>query len=83
MYFAFMDLGKAYDKVNKRALWQVASIYGVMGKLLRALQSLYYDNRMCIRVREVCIQGGSKARLCDVSLVIEHIHGWCSQGGVC
>ena len=37
MYFAFMDLEKAYDRVEKRTLWQVVSIYGMGGKLLRAL----------------------------------------------
>ena len=29
------------------ALWQVVCLYGVGGKLLRAMQSLYEDNRMC------------------------------------
>ena len=43
VYFAFMDLEKAYDRVDRKALWQVLSIYGVGRKLLRALQSLYDD----------------------------------------
>ena len=50
VYVAFMDLEKAYDRVDRRALWQVASLYGVGGKLLRALQSMYEGNRMCVRV---------------------------------
>ena len=75
VYFACMVLEKAYDGVDKRALWQMVSIYGVgLGeKLLRALQSLCEDNGMCVRV------GGEKnewfkARLCDVFLIIQRIH---------
>ncbi len=33
LYAAFMDLEKAYDRVD-RALWSVLKIYGVGGKLL-------------------------------------------------
>ena len=50
VYVAFMDLEKAYDRVDRRALWQVVGLYGVGGKLLRALKSMYEDNRMCVRV---------------------------------
>ena len=37
VYFAFIDLKRAYDMVNRRAIWQVASIHGLGGKLLRSL----------------------------------------------
>ena len=30
----FMDLEKAYDRVNREALWQVVRMYDVGGKLL-------------------------------------------------
>ena len=33
VYYAFMDLQKADDRVDRRALWQVVSIYGVGGNL--------------------------------------------------
>ncbi len=29
LYAAFMDLEKAYDKVNREALWSVMKTYGV------------------------------------------------------
>ena len=35
---AFINLENAYDKVDRRALWQVESLYWVGGKLLRALR---------------------------------------------
>ena len=50
MYLAFMDLENGYDMVDRRAFWQVVSINRVGGKLLRALQSFYEDNRMCVKV---------------------------------
>ena len=50
LYFVFIYFEMAYDRADMRAFWQVVSIYGVGGKLLRALQSLYDDNRMCVRV---------------------------------
>ena len=43
-----MDQVKAYNRFDRRALWQVVSMHGVGGKLLRAMPSLYEDG-MCIR----------------------------------
>ncbi len=31
LYAAFMDLEKAYDRVDREALWSVLKIYGVGG----------------------------------------------------
>ncbi len=33
LYAAFMDLEKAYDRVDREALWSVLRIYGVGGQL--------------------------------------------------
>ena len=37
VYVSFMDLEKAYDKVNREVLWQVLKIYDVGGKLLNEI----------------------------------------------
>ena len=50
VYFAFMDLEKAYDKVDRGALWKVLRLYGVGGKLLNAVKSLYALSKACVRV---------------------------------
>ena len=50
LYVAFMDLEKAYDKVEWEALWEVLKIYGVGGKLLKAVQAFYRNSRACVRV---------------------------------
>ena len=50
VYFAFMDLEKAYDRVDRVAMWNVLRLYGVDGKLLDAVKSLYVDSKACVRV---------------------------------
>ena len=36
VFFAFMDLEKAYDKIDWHGMWQMLKMYGVGGKLLKA-----------------------------------------------
>jgi len=48
--WAFMDLEKAYDRIDRSALWKVLCIYGVGGRLLRGVQSFYNASRACVRV---------------------------------
>ena len=33
-----MDLEKAYDTIDQHDMWQVLRVYGVLGKLLKAVQ---------------------------------------------
>ncbi len=33
LFAAFMDLEKAYDRVDREALWNVLKIYGLAGQL--------------------------------------------------
>ncbi len=46
---AFMDLEKAYDRVDWRALWDVFKIYGVGGKLHIAIKSSYEKASTCVK----------------------------------
>ncbi len=39
LYAAFMDLEKAYDRIDREALWSVLRIYGVGGLLLTGIQA--------------------------------------------
>ena len=45
MYVGFMDLDKAYDRVNREAVWQVLKMYDVGGKLLNGI------NLACVRLK--------------------------------
>ena len=50
LFMAFMDLEKTYDRLDRDALWQVLRLYGVGGKLLKAVQSFEVDSTACIRI---------------------------------
>ena len=50
VYFAFLDLEKAYDRVDREAMWRVLKIYGIGGSLLRAVKSMYAGSKACVRV---------------------------------
>ena len=39
VFWAFMDLGKAYDTIDRHGMWQMRRVYGVGGKFLKAVQS--------------------------------------------
>ncbi len=41
LYAAFMDLKKAYNRVDREALWSVLKVYGVGGQLLKGTQAFY------------------------------------------
>ena len=49
VYVGFMDLEKAYDEVNRKALWQVLRMYGVGGKLLNGIESMYVKSQAYVR----------------------------------
>ena len=44
VYVGFIDLEKAYDRVNWEALWQVLEMYDVGGKPLGGINSMYVDS---------------------------------------
>ncbi len=45
-----MDLVKAYDRVDKEALWSVLQIYGVGRQLLKRIQAFYREANAYVRV---------------------------------
>ncbi len=62
LYAAFMDLEKAYDRIDREALWSVLRIYGVGGQLLKWIQSFYKKANACVRV------GGKFSESCAVEM---------------
>ena len=47
----FIDLEKAYDKVNREALWQELRMYDMGNKLLNGIKNIYVDSSACVRVK--------------------------------
>ena len=45
-----MDLEKAYDRIDRVALWCVLGLYGIGASLLNGVKSFYEDSRVCVRV---------------------------------
>ena len=52
MYAAFIDLEKAYDQVWRDDMWRTLAMYGVSGRLLRAVKALYEDSKARVRVED-------------------------------
>ena len=52
MVLACVDLKKVYDRVGREKLWNVLKEYGVTGRLLRAIRSLYNKSEACVRVKD-------------------------------
>ncbi len=50
VYAAFMDLEKAYDITDRKALWDVLKIYGVRGRLLERIKAFYEEASACVKV---------------------------------
>jgi len=50
MYLAFVDLKQAYDRVSRPLLWTALDFIGVQGAFLAAIQSLYLDVQMVVRL---------------------------------
>ena len=50
LYVAFVDFKKAFDSVNRNALWNVLRKSGVNGKLYMALKAVYSSVLACVRV---------------------------------
>ena len=52
LHLCFIDLKKAYDSVNRTALWRVCRAYGLSQKIVRMLQLLYEDTSAQVRIEE-------------------------------
>ena len=48
---SFIDLEKAYDKVNREASWQVLGMYDVGSKFFTGIKSMYVDSSACDRIK--------------------------------
>jgi len=49
LYCSFVDFEKAFDSINREALWQKLSKLGVSRKILNVLQSMYREVNFCVR----------------------------------
>ena len=83
VYFAFLDPEKVYDRIDRKAMWKVLRIYGIGGRLLRAVKSLYAGSRACVRVgselsERLSVRVGLRQG-CDVAVAVKSIHRWSGE----
>ena len=45
-----MDLEKAYDRMDRKGVWEVLKIYGVGGRNLEEVKNLYVGYEACVRM---------------------------------
>ena len=50
VFWAFMDVGRACDTIDRHGMWQMPRVYGVRGKLLKAVQNFCVDSKACVPV---------------------------------
>lgn len=46
VFMCMVDLKKAYDSVNRAALWRILEKYRIPSKLIELLKDLHEDNEM-------------------------------------
>ena len=49
LYCAFVDYSKAFDLVNRSALWHKLIQQGVEGKILTVIKNMYLEAKSCVR----------------------------------
>ena len=64
LFVAFIDFKKAFDSVNRDALWTILNHYGIKGKIVNVLKSMYDDVSSCVR----CAGGLSEYFVCPNGL---------------
>ena len=50
VFWTFMELENTYDTIDRQGMWQMLRVYGVGGKLMKAVQSFYVHSMACVRV---------------------------------
>src|ERR1700755_921276 len=49
----FMDLEKAYDRVDSNKLWDVLREYEIEEKVIEGIRSLYRNSIACVRINRM------------------------------
>jgi predicted acetyltransferase len=67
VFVALMDLQKAYDRVDRMAIWEVLRMYGVGGKSLSAIKSMYENIYRVVQVNRNYIKITESRSICNIS----------------
>ena len=50
LFAAYVDLKKAFDSVDREALWRLLALRGIPEKIIQLIRALYTDTTSCVRV---------------------------------
>ena len=53
LILTFLDIEKAYDKVNRELLWKILERAGIENKIRNIIQSLYKNTRIKVKLNEI------------------------------
>ena len=53
MFFAFIDLKRAFDSVWRRGLWYKLNIFKINGKCFQLVRNIYENIKSCIMLNGV------------------------------
>ena len=80
LFFGYMDLEKAYDRVDREGLWECLRMYGIGEILLEAMKSFYRGSTAKVRVKGNCSESLEASvgfrQGCVMSPWLFSIHGW-------
>ena len=59
-------------------MWNVLRIYGIGGRLLRGVKSLYVGSKACVRVGNEVSEwfpvSGAETGMCDVTMAVQSVY---------
>ena len=70
LFTAYVDLCKAFDSVNREALWRIPDVHGVLPKLINLMSGLYSGTESAVRC------DGS---ISDLFPVVTGVHQGCTM----
>ena len=92
LYFAFVDLAKAFDRVHRKVLWWALRSLGVEDWAVRVIQGMYTDVKSRVRVnsqysKEFGVGVGCTSGICSQPLAYHTCTGssvtpvlyWCAM----
>ena len=90
LFLCFVDFRKAFDNVSHSILWMKLFKYGISGKFMTLVKSMYEQVKSCVKSKsgltyffQIQTQGktGLLTKPCTFSLFLNDLQGYLLEGG--